>query len=96
MDFRYAILTEETSPRNKQKMAGTKAVNHILRSVNMDSGQFQLGKTKLFIKVPNSIPAIGRNHAMESSMCLVVLGRTRPPCSCWRRHENRSSTVTPG
>ena len=57
-DFRYAILTEETSPRNKQKMAGTKAVNHILRSVNMDSGQFQLGKTKLFIKEPNSIPAM--------------------------------------
>ncbi|XP_046434447.1 unconventional myosin-Ie-like [Neodiprion virginianus] len=50
---RYAILTKETWPswHGDQKQG----VEHILASVRMDRGQYQLGKTKLFIKAPESL-----------------------------------------
>uniref|UniRef100_A0A672QAA5 Osteoclast-stimulating factor 1 n=1 Tax=Sinocyclocheilus grahami TaxID=75366 RepID=A0A672QAA5_SINGR len=50
---RYAILTRETWPqwRGDEKQG----VLHLLRSVNMDSDQYQLGKTKIFIKAPESV-----------------------------------------
>uniref|UniRef100_A0A8C4X110 Myosin IF n=1 Tax=Eptatretus burgeri TaxID=7764 RepID=A0A8C4X110_EPTBU len=50
---RYAILTSETWPHwrgdNRQ------GIMHILHSVNMDSEQYQLGRSKLFIKAPESL-----------------------------------------
>lgn len=50
---RYAILTRETWP----KWTGDErqGINHIMRSVNMDPDQYQLGKTKVFIKAPESV-----------------------------------------
>lgn len=50
---RYAILTRETWPQwqGDEKQG----VLHLLRSVNMDSDQYQLGKTKIFIKAPESV-----------------------------------------
>ncbi|ESN91739.1 hypothetical protein HELRODRAFT_165806 [Helobdella robusta] len=50
---RYAILTKETWPewRGDQKQG----VQIIMRSVNMDHDQFQLGKTKVFVKNPESL-----------------------------------------
>uniref|UniRef100_UPI00398EB62F unconventional myosin-Ie isoform X2 n=1 Tax=Pristiophorus japonicus TaxID=55135 RepID=UPI00398EB62F len=50
---RYAILTKETWPawRGDEKQG----VVHLLRSVNMDPDQHQLGKTKIFIKAPESL-----------------------------------------
>ena len=54
-DRRYEILTEETSPRNNRPLSGTKAVTHILKSVDVDTSQYQLGKTKVFIKDPASV-----------------------------------------
>ncbi|XP_043935265.1 unconventional myosin-Ie-like [Protopterus annectens] len=50
---RYAILTKETWPvwRGDEKQG----VLHLLRSVNMDADQFQLGKSKVFIKAPESL-----------------------------------------
>ena len=53
--FRYEILTEETSPRNRKPLQGTKAISHILKSVDMDSSQYQMGNTKIFIKDPASV-----------------------------------------
>lgn len=52
-DFRYAILTKETWPR----WAGDEkqGIEIILRSVNMEKSQYQLGKTKVFIKAPESV-----------------------------------------
>uniref|UniRef100_A0A3B5MVP3 Osteoclast-stimulating factor 1 n=1 Tax=Xiphophorus couchianus TaxID=32473 RepID=A0A3B5MVP3_9TELE len=49
---RYAILTRETWPkwRGEQRQG----VLHLLRSVNMDQDQFQLGTAKVFIKAPES------------------------------------------
>lgn len=50
---RYAILTKESWPtwRGDEKQG----VLHLLRSVNMDQDQFQLGRTKIFIKAPESV-----------------------------------------
>lgn len=50
---RYAILTPETWPtwRGDEKQG----VVHLLRSVNMDHDQYQLGRTKVFIKAPESV-----------------------------------------
>nr|CAD7461900.1 unnamed protein product [Timema tahoe] len=51
--FRYAILTKETWPRwpGDEKQG----IEVILRSVNMEKSQYQLGKTKVFIKAPESL-----------------------------------------
>ncbi|KAG5264132.1 hypothetical protein AALO_G00272500 [Alosa alosa] len=50
---RYAILTKETWPswRGDEKQG----VVHLLRSVNMEQDQYQLGRTKIFIKAPESL-----------------------------------------
>uniref|UniRef100_A0A8C5K6T5 Myosin IE n=1 Tax=Jaculus jaculus TaxID=51337 RepID=A0A8C5K6T5_JACJA len=52
-ESRYAILTKATWPvwRGDEKQG----VLHLLQSVNMDSDQFQLGKSKVFIKAPESL-----------------------------------------
>lgn len=50
---RYAILTKATWPswRGDEKQG----VLHLLQSVNMDIDQFQLGRSKVFIKAPESL-----------------------------------------
>lgn len=54
--FRYAILTRETYPTWKgDPKAGIK---HLMTTVNMDADQWQLGKTKVFIKNPESVSQI--------------------------------------
>ncbi|EPY83066.1 hypothetical protein CB1_000598004 [Camelus ferus] len=49
----YAILTKDTWPswRGEEKQG----VLHLLQSVNVDSDQFQLGRSKVFIKAPESL-----------------------------------------
>ena len=39
----------------KYSHLGTKAITHILKSVDMEQNQFQLGKSKVFIKDPASV-----------------------------------------
>ncbi|XP_034439211.1 unconventional myosin-If [Hippoglossus hippoglossus] len=50
---RYAILTSETWPgwRGPEQQG----VLHLLRSVNMDNDQYQMGRTKVFVKNPESL-----------------------------------------
>ncbi|MBN3315575.1 MYO1F protein, partial [Atractosteus spatula] len=50
---RYAILTPQTWPcwRGDERQG----VEHLLRSVNMDSDQYQMGRTKVFVKNPESL-----------------------------------------
>ncbi|XP_053559039.1 unconventional myosin-If [Bombina bombina] len=50
---RYAILTPETWPRWRGDER--QGVQHLLRSVNMDSDQYQMGRTKVFVKNPESL-----------------------------------------
>ncbi|OXB60156.1 hypothetical protein ASZ78_013031, partial [Callipepla squamata] len=49
---RYAILTKATWP--SWKGDEKQGVLHLLQSVNMDPDQYQLGKSKVFIKAPES------------------------------------------
>ncbi|TMS20141.1 Unconventional myosin-If [Larimichthys crocea] len=51
--MRYAILTAETWPcwRGPEQQG----VLHLLRSVNMDTDQYQMGRTKVFVKNPESL-----------------------------------------
>ncbi|XP_040566099.1 unconventional myosin-Ie isoform X2 [Lepeophtheirus salmonis] len=51
--YRYAILTKETWPHYHGD--SRKGVVHILNAVNMKSTEYQMGKTKLFIKAPESL-----------------------------------------
>ncbi|KAM4810242.1 unconventional myosin-If [Rhinophrynus dorsalis] len=50
---RYAILTQETWPRWRGDER--QGVQHLLRSVNMDSDQYQMGRSKVFVKNPESL-----------------------------------------
>ncbi|XP_067131867.1 unconventional myosin-Ie-like [Centruroides vittatus] len=50
---RYAILTKETWPQWRGNIQ--QGVVHILQSVRMENDQYQLGKTKIFIKAPESL-----------------------------------------
>uniref|UniRef100_A0A673A6K2 Osteoclast-stimulating factor 1 n=1 Tax=Sphaeramia orbicularis TaxID=375764 RepID=A0A673A6K2_9TELE len=51
--MRYAILTAETWPywRGPEQQG----VLHLLRSVNMDNDQYQMGRSKVFVKNPESL-----------------------------------------
>ena len=53
--YRYAILTAETWPcwRGGEQQG----VLHLLRSVNMDTDQYQMGRSKVFVKAPESVGA---------------------------------------
>ncbi|XP_077988766.1 unconventional myosin-Ie-like isoform X2 [Glandiceps talaboti] len=50
---RYAILTAETWPQWRGDIKA--GVKHILNAVHMETDQWQLGKTKIFIKAPESL-----------------------------------------
>ena len=51
--FRYAILTKETWPRWSGDVR--RGVEHLMKAVNMESDQWQMGKSKVFIKAPESV-----------------------------------------
>ncbi|XP_067665712.1 unconventional myosin-Ie-like isoform X1 [Haliotis asinina] len=50
---RYNILTPETYP--SWRGDPRQGITHLMNSVNMDRDQFQMGKTKVFIKNPESL-----------------------------------------
>ncbi|CAF90088.1 unnamed protein product, partial [Tetraodon nigroviridis] len=75
---RYAILTRETWPswRGEERQG----VRHLLNSVNMDQDQFQLGKTKVFIKAPESL------FLLEEMRERKFNGYARVIQKAWRKH----------
>ncbi|XP_076827594.1 myosin IEb [Brachyhypopomus gauderio] len=75
---RYAILTKETWPqwRGDEKQG----VLHLLKSVNMDSDQYQLGKSKIFIKAPESL------FLLEEMRERKYNGYARVIQQAWRKH----------
>ncbi|XP_073702578.1 myosin IEb [Garra rufa] len=75
---RYAILTKETWPQwcGDEKQG----VLHLLKSVNMDSDQYQLGKTKIFIKAPESL------FLLEEMRERKYNGYARVIQQAWRKH----------
>ncbi|KAI9090825.1 P-loop containing nucleoside triphosphate hydrolase protein [Phlyctochytrium arcticum] len=50
---RFAILTKETFPHWNGRVQD--GIQHILQSVQMDRGEWQLGVTKIFVKSPESL-----------------------------------------
>lgn len=50
---RYAIVTKETWP--EWRGDSRRGIEHIMQNVSVDPDQFQLGKTKIFIKAPESV-----------------------------------------
>ncbi|KAL0985307.1 hypothetical protein UPYG_G00155280 [Umbra pygmaea] len=75
---RYAILTKETWPRWTGE--DRKGIVHVLRSVNMDQDQYQLGKTKIFIKAPESL------FLLEEMRERKYNGYARVIQKAWRKH----------
>ncbi|XP_006805660.1 myosin IEb [Neolamprologus brichardi] len=75
---RYAILTKESWPqwRGDERQG----VLHLLHSVNMDQDQFQLGKTKVFIKAPESL------FLLEEMRERKYNGYARVIQKAWRKH----------
>ncbi|KAM9309228.1 LOW QUALITY PROTEIN: myosin IEb [Pholidichthys leucotaenia] len=75
---RYAILTKETWPQWRGDER--KGVLHLLNSVHMDQDQFQLGKTKIFIKAPESL------FLLEEMRERKYNGYARVIQKAWRKH----------
>ncbi|XP_068131635.1 unconventional myosin-Ie [Hyperolius riggenbachi] len=82
---RYAILTKETWPswRGDEKQG----VLHLLHSVNIDPDQFQLGKTKVFIKAPESL------FLLEEMRERKYDGYARTIQKAWRQYIARKKYV---
>uniref|UniRef100_A0A8C9T5F4 Osteoclast-stimulating factor 1 n=1 Tax=Scleropages formosus TaxID=113540 RepID=A0A8C9T5F4_SCLFO len=82
---RYAILTKESWPtwRGDEKQG----VLHLLRSVNMDQEQFQLGRTKVFIKAPESL------FLLEETRERKFDGYARTIQRAWRKYQARKRYV---
>lgn len=78
----YAILTPETWPSWRRDER--QGVQHLLRSVNMDPDQYQMGRSKVFVKNPESVgdpalpltpqPSIPRGHCTRPSIALGNAG----------------------
>ncbi|KAJ3598205.1 hypothetical protein NHX12_001716 [Muraenolepis orangiensis] len=75
---RYAILTKESWPkwRGEQRQG----VLHLLKSVHMDQDQYQLGKTKVFVKAPESL------FLLEEMRERKFNGYARVIQKAWRKH----------
>uniref|UniRef100_A0AAQ5Y128 Osteoclast-stimulating factor 1 n=1 Tax=Amphiprion ocellaris TaxID=80972 RepID=A0AAQ5Y128_AMPOC len=82
---RYAILTKESWPtwRGDEKQG----VLHLLRSVNMDQDQFQLGRSKIFIKAPESL------FLLEETRERKFDGYARTIQKAWRKYVARKKYV---
>ncbi|KAK1158184.1 unconventional myosin-Ie isoform X1 [Acipenser oxyrinchus oxyrinchus] len=82
---RYAILTKESWPtwRGDEKQG----VMHLLRSVNMDTDQFQQGRTKVFIKAPESL------FLLEETRERKYDGYARAIQKAWRKYTARKKYV---
>ena len=62
--LRYALLTPETYPHWHGDVKD--GIKHLMMSVNMEPDQWQLGRTKVFIKSPESV-------CIELIIAIVVL-----------------------
>ncbi|XP_016128726.1 unconventional myosin-Ie-like [Sinocyclocheilus grahami] len=82
---RYAILTKESWPtwRGDEKQG----VLHLLRAVNMDQDQYQLGHTKIFIKAPESL------FLLEETRERKFDGYARTIQTAWRKYCARKKYV---
>uniref|UniRef100_A0A8V0ZJS7 Myosin IE n=1 Tax=Gallus gallus TaxID=9031 RepID=A0A8V0ZJS7_CHICK len=81
----YAILTKATWP--SWKGDEKQGVLHLLQSVNMDPDQYQLGKSKVFIKAPESL------FLLEEMRERKYDGYARAIQKAWRKYAARKKYV---
>lgn len=72
-EHRYAILTAETWP--SWRGPEQQGVLHLLRSVNMDNDQYQMGRTKIFVKNPESVVFLNGFKTQQNVNTNL--------CKCW-------------
>ncbi|XP_030075158.1 unconventional myosin-If [Microcaecilia unicolor] len=78
---RYAILTPQTWPRwHGDERQG---VQLLLRSVNMDEDQYQMGKTKVFVKNPESLFLLEEMRERKFDAFARTIQKA------WRKHNAR-------
>ncbi|XP_019859632.1 PREDICTED: unconventional myosin-If-like [Amphimedon queenslandica] len=77
---RYALLTPETYPRWTGPVQD--GIRHLMMSVNMEPDQWQLGKTKVFIKSPESL------FLLEELRERKYDAYARRIQKAWRRHRS--------
>jgi len=91
---RYNILTPETfrdwSPFNQQSQRGDprQAIQHIMHSVNMEQDQWQPGRTKIFIKNPESLFLLEESRERKYNVHARVVQKA------WRKHAGKKRTNT--
>lgn len=81
LSLRYAILTKATWPSWKGEEK--QGVLHLLQSVNMDPDQYQLGKSKVFIKAPESVSV-----AEHESLNMKLFCWNKRPADSEVEHDN--------
>ncbi|XP_062888168.1 unconventional myosin-If-like [Mobula hypostoma] len=82
---RYAILTLETWPcwRGDEK----RGAQHLLQSVNMDADQFQMGKSKIFIKNPESLFLLEEMRERKFDRYARTIQKAWRKYVAWRKYE---------
>ncbi|XP_029466790.1 LOW QUALITY PROTEIN: unconventional myosin-If [Rhinatrema bivittatum] len=78
---RYAILTCQTWPRWRGDER--QGVQLLLRSVNMDEDQYQMGKSKVFVKNPESLFLLEEMRERKFDAFARVIQKA------WRKHNAR-------
>jgi len=77
---RYCILTPETYPHWHGSVQD--GIRHLMAAVNMEPDQWQLGKSKVFIKSPESL------FLLEELRERKYDGFARRIQKAWRRHKS--------
>jgi myosin-1 len=77
---RYSLLTPETYPHWRGTV--TEGIKHLMQAVNMEPDQWQLGKTKVFIKSPESL------FLLEELRERKYDGFARKIQKAWRRYKS--------
>ncbi|XP_046662607.1 unconventional myosin-Ie-like [Homalodisca vitripennis] len=86
---RYAVLTKETWPRwTKDVRQGTE---WILRSVGLDGSHYQLGKTKVFIKAPETLFLLEEQRERRFNVYARVIQRAFKKYFAQRQKERQKA-----
>jgi len=82
---RYKILTPETWPEWKGDVKG--GIKHLMNTVNMEPDQWQLGRTKVFVKNPESL------FLLEELRERKFDNYARSVQKAWRQYKSRQMFV---
>ncbi len=64
-------MTPETYPRWNGTV--TEGIKHLMAAVNMERDQWQLGKSKVFVKSPESVSITVLNYPTSSELSLYLI-----------------------